>query len=137
MQAIQNAEGHASAFVLVEIALLVTLTSEHTTVYLAAQSLRYLAWLESLPGAPPALAMDGDLLSKRYLVYKQLGDPRVLIVGTQFYSMSRSVLIDHVRSGRVPEADTKIGTPAVVFVSDPRCSLGGVLLSLALLARLH
>ncbi|KAJ7202603.1 hypothetical protein GGX14DRAFT_399374 [Mycena pura] len=91
VQAIQNAEGHTTAFVLVEIALVVTLTPEHTTIsHLAAKSLRYLAWLESLTGAPPALAMDGDLLSKRHLVYEQLSDPRILIAGPGLLSLITS-----------------------------------------------
>ncbi|KAJ6540091.1 hypothetical protein B0H10DRAFT_2170598 [Mycena sp. CBHHK59/15] len=78
----QNDDGRTPAFVLVEIALLVTLTSEDTNVsYLAAKGLRHLAYLESVPGAPPAPVVDDELRSKRHLVYEQLGDPRVLIVG--------------------------------------------------------
>ncbi|KAJ6587786.1 hypothetical protein B0H10DRAFT_2233906 [Mycena sp. CBHHK59/15] len=76
----QNDDGRTPAFVLVEIALLVTLTSEDTNVsYLAAKGLRHLAYLESVPGAPPAPVVDDELRSKRHLVYEQLGDPRVLI----------------------------------------------------------
>lgn len=71
------------AFVLVEIALLVTLTSEDSAVsHLAAKGLRYLAYLETLPGSPPAPVVDDEQLSKRHLVYEQLGDPRIVIVGT-------------------------------------------------------
>ncbi|KAJ7181585.1 hypothetical protein C8R43DRAFT_1229418 [Mycena crocata] len=75
-------EARTPAFVLAEIALLVTLTSEDSDIsYLAARGLRYLAYLESVPGAPPAPVADDEQLSKRHLVYEQLGDPRVVIVG--------------------------------------------------------
>ncbi|KAJ7724736.1 hypothetical protein DFH07DRAFT_1066990 [Mycena maculata] len=81
-RAVQTDEGRAPAFVLVEIALLVTLTSEDNGVaQLAARGLRYLAYLETLPGVPPAPVEDDEQLSKRHLVYEQLGDPRVVIVG--------------------------------------------------------
>ncbi|KAJ6532260.1 hypothetical protein DFH09DRAFT_1370329 [Mycena vulgaris] len=79
---VQHDEGRAPAFVLAEIALLVTLTSEDSAIsYIAARCLRYLAYLEGVPGAPPAPVVDDELLSKRHLVYEQLGDPRVIIVG--------------------------------------------------------
>ncbi|KAJ7668141.1 hypothetical protein B0H17DRAFT_990194 [Mycena rosella] len=79
---VQNDEGRCPAFVLAEIALLVTLSSEDSSIsFLAAKGLRYIAYLEGVPGAPPAPVVDDELLSKRHLVYEQLGDPRVLIVG--------------------------------------------------------
>jgi neurofibromin 1 len=82
VKAIQNDPARTPAFVLLEVALLVTLTSADTHVsYVAAKCLRHLAYLESVPGAPPAPIDDDELLSKRHLVYEQLGDPRVMIVG--------------------------------------------------------
>lgn len=85
---------------LVEIALLVTLTSEDNAVsLLAAKGLRYLAYLERLPGAAPAPLDDDEMLSKRHLVYEQLGDPRVPIVGTS--SSPRSLCAPYAVSGRV------------------------------------
>ncbi|KAF7335246.1 hypothetical protein MSAN_02335100 [Mycena sanguinolenta] len=80
VKTILNDEKLISSLVLVELALLVTLASESANVsQLAARGLRYVAYIEGLPGATPV--MDGDLASKRHLVYEQLGDPRVLYVG--------------------------------------------------------
>ncbi|KAJ7094350.1 hypothetical protein C8R44DRAFT_384405 [Mycena epipterygia] len=85
-KAVRLDEGRTPAFVLVEIALLVTLTSEESSIsQLAAKGLRYIAYLESVPGAPPPPIADDDTLSKRHLVYEQLGDPRVIIVGRVGY----------------------------------------------------
>ncbi|KAJ7034157.1 hypothetical protein C8F04DRAFT_582650 [Mycena alexandri] len=82
MRAIQTDEKRTSAFALVEIALLVTLPSEDNSVsQLAAKGLRYLAYLENIPNAASASIVDDEVLSKRHLVYEQLGDPRVPIVG--------------------------------------------------------
>ncbi|KAJ6560168.1 hypothetical protein B0H19DRAFT_1376000 [Mycena capillaripes] len=81
MKATLGDESRMSSLALVEIALLVTLTSEDNSVsQLAAKGLRYLAYMESVPGAS-SLPADDDVMSKRHLVYEQLGDPRVLIVG--------------------------------------------------------
>ncbi|KAF7352222.1 hypothetical protein MVEN_01185600 [Mycena venus] len=82
IKAIQNDEHRTSALALVELALLVTLASEDNRVsQLAAKGLRYLAYLEGVPGASSAPVVDDDMASKRHLVYEQMGDPRVLIVG--------------------------------------------------------
>ncbi|KAJ7167823.1 hypothetical protein C8R46DRAFT_1350755 [Mycena filopes] len=82
MRAIQADEMRTSAFTLVEIALLVTLTSEDNGVsQLAGKGLRYLAYLENIPGSASAPVVDDEVLSKRHLVYEQLGDPRIPIVG--------------------------------------------------------
>ncbi|KAF7329572.1 Ras-GAP domain-containing protein [Mycena kentingensis (nom. inval.)] len=81
-KAVINDPVRAPAFVLAEIALLVSLTSDTTTVaQLAATCLRTLAKLEARPDAPPPPVLDDDLVSKRHLVYESLGDPRVVIVG--------------------------------------------------------
>jgi neurofibromin 1 len=82
MKAIQNDPNLKSSLLLVELSLLVTIASEDNNVsQMAARSLRYLAFLESAPGAEAAPVADDDLVSKRHLVYEQMGDPRVLIVG--------------------------------------------------------
>ncbi|CAK5277391.1 unnamed protein product [Mycena citricolor] len=87
-------EARTPAFILVEISLLVTLTSEDSSVsQLAAKALRHLAYLETLPGAPPTSISDDELLSKRHLVYQQLGDPRVIIVGRVGYQKRMRKLI--------------------------------------------
>jgi hypothetical protein len=79
-KAVQNDEVRSPALVLAEIALLVALSSEDSAISnVAAKGLRCIAFLEGLPGGPPVV--DDDLLSKRHLVYEQLGDPRVVIVG--------------------------------------------------------
>lgn len=79
---VQLDAARSPALVLAEIALLVTLTSEDSTVsFLASKGLRHIAYLEGVPGAPPPPVVDDELLSKRHLVYEQLGDPRVVIVG--------------------------------------------------------
>ncbi|KAJ7458402.1 hypothetical protein B0H11DRAFT_187286 [Mycena galericulata] len=94
VHAIRNDPARMPAFVLVEIALLVTLTSEDSAVsHLAAKGLRYLAYLETLPGAPPAPVVDDEQLSKRHLVYEQLGDPRIVIVGRVGYQKRMRKLI--------------------------------------------
>ncbi|KAJ6460124.1 hypothetical protein C8R47DRAFT_1161242 [Mycena vitilis] len=94
MKAIQIDDALISALVLVEIALLVTLTSEDNGVsQLASKGLRYLAYLESTPGAMPTPVVDDDVMSKRHLVYEQLGDPRVLIVGRVGHQMRLRKLI--------------------------------------------
>ncbi|KAJ7620066.1 hypothetical protein FB45DRAFT_146957 [Roridomyces roridus] len=86
VKAIQTDPDRVAAFVLVEIALLVTLTSEDSQIsQLAARGLRYIAYLENLPGAPAALIADDEQLSQRHIVYEQLGDPRVMIVGRVGY----------------------------------------------------
>jgi hypothetical protein len=80
--AVLSDENSKAAFTLLEIALLVTLTSEDNGVsQLAAKGLRYLAYLETVGNLSGPIE-DDDFLSKRHLVYEQLGDPRVLIVGT-------------------------------------------------------
>ncbi|KAJ7055100.1 hypothetical protein C8F01DRAFT_470816 [Mycena amicta] len=85
-RAIRNHEARAPALVLVEISLLVTLTTESTPIaQVAAKGLRTLAKLEARPDAPPPPALDEDLISKRHLVYEQLGDPRVVVVGRVGY----------------------------------------------------
>ncbi|KAF8207849.1 hypothetical protein K438DRAFT_2013261 [Mycena galopus ATCC 62051] len=82
LKAIQTDENLTSSLALVELALLITLASEANNVsQLAARGLRYVAYLESLPGALAPPVVDDDLASKRHLVYEQLGDPRVVVVG--------------------------------------------------------
>ncbi|KAF7302288.1 Ras-GAP domain-containing protein [Mycena indigotica] len=85
-QAVRNHEDRAPALALVEISLLVTLTTESMPIaQMAAKGLRTLAKLEARPDAPPPPVLDDDLISKRHLVYEQLGDPRVVVVGRVGY----------------------------------------------------
>ncbi|KAJ6515229.1 hypothetical protein C8R45DRAFT_1049017 [Mycena sanguinolenta] len=80
IRTVQNDEKLVPSLALVELALLVTLASESADVsQLASRGLRYVAYIEGLPGVTPVV--DSDLASKRHLVYEQLGDPRVLYVG--------------------------------------------------------
>ncbi|KAK7053933.1 hypothetical protein R3P38DRAFT_3343387 [Favolaschia claudopus] len=93
MKAIQTDKNLTSSLNLVEIALLVTLPSEnHSISQLAARGLRYLAYLESVPGASVAPA-DDELTSKRHLVYEQLGDPRTVYIGRNQHQKRQRSLV--------------------------------------------
>jgi hypothetical protein len=71
------------AFSLVEIAFLVSLTSADSNVsHLAAKGLRLLSLAERQADAPMNATVTDDDRSKRNLIYEQLGDPKVMIVGT-------------------------------------------------------
>lgn len=69
---------------------------------MAARGLRHIAYLESVPGAPPPPITDDENLSKRHLIYEQLGDPRVIIVGAYLsQTLFHPSLIAHDIAGRV------------------------------------
>ncbi|TFY54349.1 hypothetical protein EVJ58_g8920 [Rhodofomes roseus] len=71
-----------SAFAVAEIAFLVALTSADANVTLtAAHCLRLLAQAETAPDAPSSNTHSEDERVKRYPIYEQLGDPKVLVVG--------------------------------------------------------
>ncbi|KAJ7265356.1 hypothetical protein B0H12DRAFT_1201035 [Mycena haematopus] len=94
MKTLQNDQNLVSSLALVELALLVTLASEANNVsQLAARGLRYVAYIESLPGASAAPVGDDDMVSKRHLVYEQLGDPRVVFVGRVGHQMRLRKLV--------------------------------------------
>lgn len=73
--------GRLPAMMVVEIALLATLTSADTAVsMLAARGLRDLAIAEGLPN-PRRTVEEPENAAKRYPMYEQLGDPTVVVVG--------------------------------------------------------
>lgn len=75
-------EDRVPAFILAEIAFLVTLSSADSNVSLtAAHCLRLLAEAERAPGAPQDTTLTEDERSKRFTIYEQLGDPKVMVVG--------------------------------------------------------
>lgn len=70
------------AMALAELAFLVSLTSADNTVsIMAAKGLRAIAMVERGPGAPYNHDLPEDERIKRYPVYDQLGDPKVMAVG--------------------------------------------------------
>jgi hypothetical protein len=82
MKAIQMTPNRVSAFLVTEIALLVSLASSDTDVSCkAGQGLRMLSYAERQPGAPLPPNISEEELTKRYPIYEQLGDPKVVIVG--------------------------------------------------------
>ncbi|CCM02314.1 uncharacterized protein FIBRA_04405 [Fibroporia radiculosa] len=79
---IHLAKERLPAFAIAEIAFLVSLTSADTSVTLtAAHCLRLLAQAETAPDAPVASEISDDERVKRYPVYEQLGDPKVMVIG--------------------------------------------------------
>ncbi|OCH94514.1 hypothetical protein OBBRIDRAFT_722708 [Obba rivulosa] len=82
LQAIQLNSDRVPAFALAEIAFLVALTSADSTVSLtAAHCLRLIAQAERMPDAPISSTLSEEERVKRYPVYEQLGDPKVMVVG--------------------------------------------------------
>ncbi|THV03328.1 hypothetical protein K435DRAFT_835905 [Dendrothele bispora CBS 962.96] len=82
INAIQRNPARVPAFLLTEIALLVTLPSADNGIsHLAAQGLRLLAHLENQSGAPVNPTVSEDDQPKRYPVYDRLGDPKIIVVG--------------------------------------------------------
>ncbi|KAH0828799.1 hypothetical protein J3R83DRAFT_3247 [Lanmaoa asiatica] len=70
------------AFALSEISFLVLLSSLNSEVsQLAAQGLRLIAQAECHPDALVNMGLTGEEWSKRNLIYEQLGDPGVVVVG--------------------------------------------------------
>jgi hypothetical protein len=78
---IQMDKDRTAAFLLVELALLMNVTSVDFNVsHMCARGLRIISHAERQPGAPD-LPLPADTIAKRQPVYDQLGDPRVIVVG--------------------------------------------------------
>jgi hypothetical protein len=70
------------AFVMAEIAFIVTLTSSNSGIsQMAAKGLRTIATLQRQPDAPQIDFIQPEDYAKRARVYEQLGDPKVTVVG--------------------------------------------------------
>ena len=71
-----------TAFTILEIACLVSLTSLNINVSLtAAHCLRLIAEVERFPNVPLNEKMSEEDRAKRYPIYDQIGDPKVPVVG--------------------------------------------------------
>lgn len=89
MRAIQLSPVRLPAFALAEIAFLVSLTSEDSTVSsLAGKGLRLLVMAERQPDAPFNPNVNDEDRSKRNPVYEQLGDPNIVFVGEYIRSIN-------------------------------------------------
>ncbi|KAK0461601.1 uncharacterized protein EV420DRAFT_1526161 [Desarmillaria tabescens] len=77
---IQLTEKRVPAFILAEIAFLVSLTSSDNNVsFQAAKGLRLISYAERQAGAPTNPLINDEDRPKRHPIYEQLGDPNVLI----------------------------------------------------------
>ena len=82
MKSVQVDPGRTSAFVLTEIAFLVSLTSaDNTLSQSAGKGLRMICRAELQPDAPPNPTITDEDRAQRNPIYEQLGDPRVAVVG--------------------------------------------------------
>ncbi|KAF5371189.1 hypothetical protein D9758_004214 [Tetrapyrgos nigripes] len=82
IRAVQRHQDRVPAFMLAEIALLVSLPSADNDIsHVAAQGLRLLTHLENQVDAPVNNIISEDDKGKRYPVYDRLGDPKVMVVG--------------------------------------------------------
>ncbi|PCH40763.1 hypothetical protein WOLCODRAFT_88808 [Wolfiporia cocos MD-104 SS10] len=82
MRKIQVSTERLPAFAIAEIAFLVSLTSADSNVTMnAAHCLRLLAQAETAPDAPVTGNLSEDERVKRYPIYEQIGDPKVLVIG--------------------------------------------------------
>lgn len=82
MKQIQLTTGRLPSFAIAEIAFLVSLTSADANVTLtAAHCLRLLAQAETSPDVPVTKSMSEEERVKRYPIYEQLGDPRIMVIG--------------------------------------------------------
>ena len=67
---------------ILEIACLISLTSLNINVSLtAAHCLRFIGEVERFPGVPLSDSITEEERVKRYPIYDQLGDPKVLVLG--------------------------------------------------------
>lgn len=141
MKEIQNNEGRLSAFALAEIAFLISLTSADSEVsFLAAKGLRLLAHSESQLGAPTNPIVGGEDRAKRHLVYEQLGDPRVMIVGA--YSHVNCLphgcsVRRYLRTRWSPKTHAEAHQTDIISFCCPHSSLAGMLLAMAVTVRVH
>jgi hypothetical protein len=82
VKSIQVDPGRTSAFVLTEIAFLVSLPSADNVIsQSAAKGLRMICRAELQPDAPPNHTITDEDRAKRNPIYEQLGDPRIAVVG--------------------------------------------------------
>ena len=82
MKSVQVDPGRTSAFVLAEIAFLVSLPSVDTNIsQSSAKGLRMICRAELQPDAPPNPTITDEDRAQRNPIYDQLGDPRVAVVG--------------------------------------------------------
>lgn len=82
MKSVQVDPGRTSAFVLTEIAFLVSLPSADNTIsQSAAKGLRMICRAELQRDAPPNPTITDEDRAQRNPIYEQLGDPRVAVVG--------------------------------------------------------
>lgn len=71
-----------TAFTILEIACLISLTSLNINVSLtAAHCLRFIGEVERFPGAPLSEKITEEERAKRYPIYDQIGDPKVPVLG--------------------------------------------------------
>lgn len=136
LRRIQQSTDRAPAFAVAEIAFLVALTSADTNVTLtAAHCLRLLAQAETAPDAPATDGVNEDERAKRYPIYEQLGDPKVMIVGV-YVVCAYDAPVDHShRAYRAPETSAQTDAFDAVNFPSTCCCLGGVLLALVCIER--
>jgi hypothetical protein len=97
---IQFAAGRRHAFILAEIAFVVSLTSADSGVsQMAARGLRILAQMDRETEDIPNLAA-GEEREERNSVFELLGDPHVMVVG-EYFTSTTSNHTDNVLLGRV------------------------------------
>ncbi|KAK2465915.1 hypothetical protein APHAL10511_001556 [Amanita phalloides] len=76
---IQNDPARLSAFGMVEIAFIISLTSVESNIsQLSARGLRLIAYLERQPGFP---RLDSPDMCHRLSIYDRLGDPKIMVIG--------------------------------------------------------
>ena len=102
MKSVQVDPGRTSAFVLTEIAFLVSLSSADNTISrLAAKGLRMICHAELQPDAPINPTITNEDRAQRNPIYEQLGDPRVAVVGRFTYFLTSIEYVNLNLAGRV------------------------------------
>ena len=82
MLAIQQSPDRVTAFMILEIACLISLTSLNINVSLtAAHCLRFIGEVERFPNAPLSETVPKEERTKRYPIYDQIGDPKIPVLG--------------------------------------------------------
>ena len=83
VKTIQRDPYRVPAVILGEIALMVALPSANVDMsHLAAKGLRLISLMASQPDAPVSVLLSEEETSKRNFIYEQLGDPKVVLIGT-------------------------------------------------------
>ena len=89
MKSVQVDPGRTSAFVLTEIAFLVSLPSADNVIsQSSAKGLRMICRAELQPDAPPNPTITDEDRAQRNPIYDQLGDPRVAVVGRLYFFLN-------------------------------------------------